>query len=961
VKHCYILILSVFLLAERSYSQSLKVTGQVLDGNDFPLRYVTIAELGKHTVISDSVGKFEIIANNGVILVFSKPGYVSMEIQITGEEVLDVSMNEDVLLNRLIYDVGYYSLHKDKTPGAIGYANQTNFNQGNVPDVTMLLQGRIPGLSINNRGGNPNSEGFIRIRGISSFDDKVQPLIVIDGVPMSGFITLDPQDIENITILKDGASASIYGIRGSNGVILIKTKRASEKGISISFSTSGSIASMVKEQPVLISQEYIEVGGNDLGSSTNWQQEITQKGFTQEYHLAVSGASENSSFRISTNLRSVNGILLHSGFDQANARLNFTHLALSKKLRFNLNAAFSKRDIDYSFQEAFQYAVRFSPTAPIRFSNGAFYQAILFDSFNPVALLDQNFNEGTRKIGNLNGKVDWDVSKNLIATIQVAYQHGNSYNGQFYSRESFYKGLNVNGLTEKYENETSFTYAESYLTYKHRRENLVINLVGGYAYQEDHVSSYGATVSNFETDELGRKVLDYSYDELLNQTGLMQIFKRSTPDNRTIAGFVRTHWQIGSGLNLFGTLRYEGSSKLGANAKSGVFGSLGTVVDLLPFIKEKKLKIFSGRLTYGVTGSVPTQSGLAQDSYRYSSATGDSTKIHSGNPNLKFEQKGEVNAGVDLGWRKLIFSIDYYKRTTKDLIIDSNNTNNEFQYLNNGELSGRGLELTLGYKVGSQNRLQWNPTLVLSGNRVVLKKYPVQQEVRGVAQFCPCSTLQIRTAVGEKLGQIWSPVYGGVTPTGRPIMVDLNNDGLLVTNSGQALEANADFTDVGYAFPPWELGWNNRFSYKRFELSVFFRGAFGHSLVNSTRLSHEPEDPGSVNTFNWVRTSKVVSGLIDRVFSSLYVERADFLMLDNLTVEYTIPLRNEHKQNSIKLYGVAQRLFTITKYTGVDPEPALFDPTLDIDGYKDVLAPGLDRMINYFPSRTFTIGLSIKL
>jgi len=965
MKRYYLIAICVFMVISQAHSQLIRVTGKVLDINNLPLQSVMINESGKEqSILSDLDGNYEITVSKGSLLIFSKDGFVNTQIKVTGDSVVNISMNEDMMLSHQIRDIGYYAIHSDKIPGAVGYTQQENFNHGNIYDPAMLLQGRVPGLSVNNRGGDPNVESFIRIRGLSSFDDRAQPLIVIDGVPMASLIGLDPQDIASVTILKDGASASIYGIRGSNGVILIKTKEASaEKGISLSVIAQGSFASSSDEQPVLTAQEYIQAGGNDLGSSTNWQREITRLGFSQEYHLAVSGANENSSFRISTHLRSVNGILLYSGFDQANTRLNVMHQTPNKKLRFSLNAAFTNRNVDYSFPEAFKYAVRFIPTAPIRFANGTFYQAILFENYNPVALLSQNVNEGNRRVNNLGGKIDWDIVNNLTATFHLAYQQTSNYKGQFYSRESLYKGQFYNGLAEKFMEESSFTYAESYLTYKFGRDKSMVSVTGGYSFQEDQSDIYGASVGNFDNDESGLKTLAYSYEVLANQPGLMQIFNSQTPYNKTIAGFFRTHWQIGSGVNLFGALRYEGSSKLGQNSKWGMFSSLGTNINLLSYLKKQtRLNSFNLRLSYGTTGSIPTAAGLAQDRYQYSELTGNTVKIHSGNPNLRWEQKREINVGVDLGWSNLSFSVDSYNRRTSDLILLGYNQMLEAQYLNSANLSGRGLEVTLGYKVGEKNGVQWYPMLMLNANRVVVKKYPLKQEIRSSAEFCGCGTLLIRTAVGEKIGQMWSPVYNGINASGYPIMKDTNGDGMLVVNSGEALNSNTDFTDVGYALPSWELGWNNRILYRRFQMSLFFRGAFGHSLINSARMSHEPEDLGSINSYNRIRTNKAVSGLSSSVYSSLYVERADFLMLDNLSVEYTMPLKTGRKQSSIKVYVAAQRLFTITKYSGVDPEPVLFDTYSTTNTIsKDMLAPGIDRMGSYFPARTFTIGLSFKL
>ncbi|MCW5911758.1 MAG: SusC/RagA family TonB-linked outer membrane protein [Cyclobacteriaceae bacterium] len=964
MKQLYLFVLTIHLFINAANAQLLTVTGKVLTSDGAPLANVVVSGYGKHQLsVTDTDGSYQVTAQRKAILVFSKAGYISKELQVEDEVVMDVSLDEDVILSRSVQDMVYYSLHKDKIAGAVGYLGNDNFNQGNIYDPVMLWQGRMPGLSVNNRGGDPNAESIIRIRGLSTFDGKAQPLIVIDGVPMATLLNLDPEDVASITVLKDGASAALYGIRGSNGVVLITTKKSAiTKGLTASLKAQGSFAVLEGKQPVLNSDQHIEAGGNDLGSSTDWQNEITRPGATQEYHIAVSGANENSSFRVSTHLRSVNGILLHSGFDQANTRINVLHQVLNKRLRFNFNAAFSNRTIDFSFPEAFKYASTFIPTAPVRFSNGAFYQAALFDSFNPVAILELNINEGKKRATNLGGKIDWDISNSLTATINIAHQQNTNYWGQYYSKNSFYKGMNTDGYAVKYSDKLSFTFVESFVTYQYNRDNLLVNLSGGYSYQEDRADSYGASLRNFESDEAGYKSLSYSFETLSEQPGLMSIFNRSTPDNRTIAGFVRTHWAFGKQVNMFGTLRYEGSSKLGENNKAGLFGSLGVNVDVLPYFRQTSLQAFNARLSYGTTGSIPVEPGLAQDRYQYSVSTGNNTLIHIGNPGLKWEQKNEINSGVDLSWQNLSFSLDVYSRKIKDIIQRRFVAPAmEFQYLNESDLSGRGIEFTMGYKIGHRERFQWHPMLMLSGNRVKIEKYPWQQELRASSEGCGCGTQLIRNAVGERIGQIWSPVFAGVNASGYPIMKDINGDGVLTTTPGQALAPNTDFTEVGYGIPTWEMGWNNRFAYRNWQASLFFRGSFGHSLINTLRLVHEPEDMGSINTYNRVRTNKAVAGLTSSVYSSLYVERADFIMLDNFTLEYTMPLKLGKNFSPLKLYGVIQRLFTVTRYSGVDPEAAWFDPPLPGGTERDMQAPGIDRMASYFPARTFSIGLSLGI
>lgn len=967
----YRLLLILILSSIVAYSVSAQnhtINGTVLDQEGLPLPGVNILEKGTtQSATSDASGNFTIDTTEGATLVFSFIGYVNKEVKIVSGTFLTITMDIDAVYCGPVVEIGYGHLEQTKVAGSVTYHTDNNFNRGNIYDPALLWQGRIPGLSIYNRGGNPHSQSTMRIRGLTTFDGEAQPLIVLDGVPMATLGNVDPQDIASVTVLKDGASAAIYGMRGSNGVILITTKRGSTvKGLSVNFQTEGAASRLLQQQPVLNANEYIAAGGNDLGSNTNWQEEITRTGYSHAHHLSISGSHQNSSFRVSTHYRSVNSVLNHAGFDQANTRVNVTHAAVDSRLRFTFNMSFTNRNSNFSFPEAFRYATLFNPTSPIRFANGKFYQAILFDNYNPVALLDQNVNEGRRKSTNYGGKIDFDITSKLTATVNVGHQIISNLNGKYYSRESFYIGLDRGGYAERYTDDQYFTLAESYLTYRHTKDKLMLSMTGGYSFQQDRKESFIAGLGNYPNDELGYNALGYSADIILGQSNLINISSTSTPDNKIVAGFARAHLDIGNGMNFFGTLRYEGSSKLGSNNKSGLFSSLGTNVDLLHYMKRNNnLQTMNIRLSYGITGAVPTQAGLAQDRYQYNLANGGTVfRIQGANPDLKWEQKNEINVGFDVGLQKFSGSLDVYKRKIKDIIqsryADLGGGDFTNKYMNAAALSSKGLEFTLNYHAGQWGGLQWLPSLVISNNQVVVEEYPVQQELRASGEGCGCSTLLVRTAVGEKVGQLWSPVFSGVSNTGYPLMKDTNGDGIITVSAHQALDSNTDFTDAGYGIPSWEIGWDNKLTYRNWQLQAFFRGVFGHSLVNSLRMAHEPQDLGAINSYNRMRTDKSVAGLTSSLYSSLYVERADFFMLDNLTLEYSIPIKSGRGLSAVKVYGTIQRVFTITGYSGVDPEPALFDyHSTVLSMERDVLAPGIDRMGNYFPARTFTIAVSL--
>jgi iron complex outermembrane receptor protein len=279
-------------------------------------------------------------------------------------------------------------------------------------------------------------------------------------------------------------------------------------------------------------------------------------------------------------------------------------------------------------------------------------------------------------------------------------------------------------------------------------------------------------------------------------------------------------------------------------------------------------------------------------------------------------------------------------------------------------LNTKGIELALNYTGIGSGDFSWTPGVVMSSYATTLEEFVIdEQTVADLGAPGQNGTNVIRIKVGEQIGQIWGPVYTGVSDTGRPIFADLNGDGQLITGQGDALADNGDFQELGQGVPTLELGWTNAMTYKNWDLNLFFRGAFGHSLVNTFRAFYEPIDPGAINSYNRTKTDLQVPSLEVAQFSSLYVEKADFLRLDNVTLGYNFNVSNNANIKNVRVYFNAQNVFTITNYQGIDPEPSLQDRgAVDNGGSPggpNVLAPGIDRRYNYFTARTFTFGVNV--
>ncbi|MBX2898838.1 MAG: SusC/RagA family TonB-linked outer membrane protein [Cyclobacteriaceae bacterium] len=963
VRRC--LTVALVMAAFAGYAQQ-SVTGKVTaadDGSGIP--GVNVLEKGtSNGTVTDSDGNFRINVGANATLVFSFVGYATQEVAVGSQSSVNVSLLSDVTALSEVVVVGYGSQDKKEITGSVVALSSEQFNKGNVNDPRQLLQGKVPGLSIYNRGGNPNSSATFRLRGISTIGSNSQPLIVIDGILGASLDNVDPNDIESINVLKDGSAAAIYGSRGSAGVILVTTKRGSKGKTTVDYNGYVAADQVYRRQPVMTASEYVAAGGNNLGSETDWQKEVTQTGISNVHNIAIASGAQNTSFRASINYRNVNGVLRYSGFDQVNVRANLNHTALNNKLKFDIGISTTDRKSDFSFNEALRYAVLFNPTAPIKFPNGDFYQAILFDNFNPVAILEQNLNEGKRKTINYSARVDYSVLENLTLTANLGRQLENNFNGTYFSRNSFFVGLNRKGLARRFVSDFDFTLFEGWATYQKAFGKVNLDVTAGYSFQQENYEDLFIEAGGFQNDKLGYNQLEQAADFSLGGSR-PNVSSSQSPDNRIVAFFGRANLTFDKGIYFNASVRREGSSKLGINNRWGIFPAFGLGVDLTKYVEIPSFNTLKVRAGFGVTGSLPSQAGLAQDLYTFNRNNYTVNFARNANPDLKWEQKEETNIGLDFGVsNKLTGSVDFFVRNIKDFILERDVDVAVFvsgrRTENVGSLRTKGVEVALNYNSVNLGQVKWNPGLVLSTNSTELTSFFNNRFVTGEfgspgQNGTPLNLVE----VGKKLGTIWGPVFDRVVfdsdGNGNVALKDLNGDGVVKGDAGQALLADADFKQLGKAFPTLEMGWTNQLSYKNFDINVFFRGAFGHSLINQFRGFYEPIDPGAINSYNRIKTEKAVAGLTEAKYSSLYVEKADFLKLDNITLGYKINLPTSSSFRNIRFYTTVQNAFVLTKYTGIDPEPVFGDP----EDNNNPLITGVDRRNTYFFARTFTLGINV--
>ena len=943
-----------------------QISGNISDETG-PLPGATVVVAGTSTgVVADFDGNYSISANSGDVLVFSFVGYSAQEVTVGNQTTIDIVLIASNELEEVLV-TGYGSQQQKEITSAVVSVGEESFNKGAINDASQLLQGKVAGLTIYNRGGNPNSGSVIRLRGLSTIGANSSPLVVVDGVIGASLGNVDPSDIESINVLKDASAAAIYGSRGSSGVILVTTKKGGVGKTELTYNGQFTSSGVLNQIDVMSPGEFIAAGGRDLGSQTDWLDEVTRDAFSMIHNVSASGGNGKSSYRVSANLRENEGILLNSGFDQFNTRLNFTTSALNDKLKIEFSSSFTQRDQKNGFNESLRYATLYNPTAPVfavdapyAFNGaqfGGYFETLgLFDSYNPVSIINQNINNGEGRTLNYGVNLTYNVSDNITAYFRSAAQSSDYANRVYYRTTSLWNGAADSpvrkGSAEFFEQNSDFQLNELYATWRKSNDNMTMAVTAGYSYQKENFNQVFFSLGDFPGDQIDYiDAIEYSQD-LLN-SGQIGASSDRNPDTEIDAFFARVNLTFNNNIFLNASLRREGSTKLGADNRYGTFPAIGLGADLNSFLDLNGVQQLKARVSYGVTGNLPAGIGLSQEIRGWSwggggSAGGSTNLLRAANPDLKWEEKSELNFGVDLTMDRFTASLDIYQQTSKDFIInrvvDAAVYGFDRRFENAGQISSDGFELALNYDVTPN----WNTGLVLSSNKVVLDEYVQDADKFGnLGAPGQNSTFVTRVKVGEEIGQLWGPVWDGTVTNGSQNFKDVNGDGQLVVGQNNALDENVDFEVLGNGIPDLEVGWSNQITLGDYTINAFFRGAFGHSLVNTFRAFYEPR-VGSQKSYNYINTELANSEIKNANFSSLYVEEADFFKLDNLTISRPLT-------DNINLSLNVQNAFVITSYTGSDPEPALFDL---LDG--NPLAPGIDRRNSYYSSRSFTLGLNVK-
>lgn len=956
------------------------INGLVLaEGNPLPGASILIKGTNNGTT-TDFDGNFSIQANQNDILIISYIGFSSQEVKIGNQTNLTISLLQDVLEEVIV--TGYGTQKKEEITSAIVSINSEDFNGGNINDPTQLLQGKIAGLNVTRAGSNPN-EGFtLRLRGLSTFGANAEPLIIIDGVTGGSLDSVDPADIESVNVLKDAAAAAIYGTRGSSGVIIITTKSA--KGLAKpGFEYRGYFSSEQISNRIQYASydEFLSYDGLDLGSKTDWVDEVTRTAMSNVHNLAYSGRNENGlGYRVSLNVRDVEGIQTTSGFEQVNARVNVNHKLLDDKLRIQANLGMTSRDASLGIERALTSAQSFNPTAPIYNSDGTFYQNNGVDrSYNPVAINEQSVWDQDTNTMLANFKADYDLTSNLTVSASYSSQFKTMTDGKFYDNDALWVGLRYKGRAEKTISDEKFNLSEFTATYNGEVNDLNYEVLAGYAYQEFIYSNQYAYNTDFLSNEPGYNGMGFGLGILNGEAGMNSLKQES----KLASAFARLNLNYQNLAYFSASIRNEKSSRFGSNNRSGNFWAASAGVDLNKLFDINGVDQMKLRVGYGLTGNEPNQYlaylptlgnaldplGNVVNGYvngNYVTAIGP---VSNPNPDLKWEEKTEFNIGIDFIAfdSKLSGSLDYFERTTSDLlrmtpVASPPNIFGE-TLLNLGELDTNGFEIALNYSAVSTADLKWDVAFNMANFDVTLVNLSDQDNYVVYSGNLPAAlnqTFPIVLEEGQRLGNIRAGIFAGYDSDGKTLVIN-QETGQPTTER----DLNRDGVIVGNALPDYTFGLNNTLSYKDWDLNIMLRGATGHSIVNATRMAFEYSELSGKQ--NFVKTeffdadNKESAG----VYHSGHVEKADFLRLDNATIGYNFEMSESSKIDNLRLYVAGNNLFTITNYTGADPEVRYTERSwvqgAEIDTTVDILSPGMDKIeFGYFPTSVYTIGVNIS-
>jgi TonB-dependent starch-binding outer membrane protein SusC len=995
-------------------AQNVLITGTVTSSDNSPLPGVNVLVKGTSTgTVTDAEGKYTLDAPPTGTLVFSFIGMKTLEANINNQSVVNMTMDADISQLDEVVVVGYGTQKKSDFTGSISSVSSKEIKAVPVASLSQALQGRAAGVLVTQTSNAPGGGVSIRIRGGNSIQGGNEPLYVIDGYPIMNESgpTISPNDIESIEILKDASATAIYGSRGANGVVIITTRRGKAGKSSILFESyygvqevrkkldmlnATQLAELVNEGIANVNAENIGKPGFPkalaftdeqiaaLGEGTDWQDEIFRSAPISNYQLTLSGGDDKTQYSVSGNIFNQDGIVINSNYKRTSFRLNLDRkvtdkLKLSNSLTIShaVNNAITS-DTDGGNSAGVVYAaLNFSPTVPVYNADGTYTvdnRAGAIKISNPVAYANETKNRAatTRILGNVTG--EYILAKGLSVKVLLGASL-NYYKVNYYQPRTVYASVGTNGSAYINSNQTIDWLNENTLHYQTSiNDRHKFNVLLGYTLQSIIFDEYRASAQNFPNDILQDNSLITAQQTNASTSNIYESALRSY--------IARVNYDLDGKYLVTLTTRIDGSSRFGVGKKNGFFpsGSIAWRIANEPFMQNiRQVSDLKLRTSYGLTGNqdignYQSIGSMGTQNYNFGGAftVGYATN-RIANPGLMWESTAQFDIGLDLGLfnDRIIVTADWYYKKTSDLLYNVPlpiTTGVSTSLQNVGRVENKGFEFSIS-TVNIDKELRWTTNFNIGANRnEIIDLGNVKGDVpaggaSGHLQLANSGILRVGEPIGIFYGLVTDGIFqnqaeidASAQKTAKPgdrRYKDLTPDGVI--NS-------SDRTILGQAQPKYIFGFTNNFSYKGFDLNIFFVGSQGNSIYNINRYELESmtgiSNQSAVTLDRW--TPENPSNEIPRATStgtpyqvtSRQVEDGSYIRMRNIQLAYNFPSSwmERLKISSAKLYISGQNLLTITDYSGYDPEVSRFG--------QDNLSFGIDYG-SYPKAKTYMLGLNI--
>ena len=984
----YLVIFLAVAAAAVGYAQEVALTGVVTDASDgSTLPGVTVLVKGTTTgTVTDIDGNYSLKVKSGDILVFSFVGYTTQEINFTGQQTLNVIMATGVRSLKELVVIGYGTIKKQDATGSVSTLGEKEFNQGRINSPQQAIVGRIPGVQVTTLGGTPGGDAVIRIRGGSSLTASNDPLVVVDGVPIDNAATsgsrgtlsmLNPDDIATYVVLKDASATAIYGSRASNGVILITTKKgtAGSKKFGLEYSGNVSVATVPKTTDVLSGDEFRALvkqrypgradvlGLLDTNSttSTDWQNEIYRSAISTDHNLAFLGAVSTMPYRVSVGYTYQDGVIKTDNMQRISLGANLNPTFFKNYLKVNLNAKYLYEKNRFADQGAIAAAINFDPTKPVHANNlfGGYWAwlqpgdtiPVNQAPANPVATLEMRDDRShvNRFLGN--AQVDYKLHffPDLRAVLNLGLDYTKS-NGTLDIPTNYTGNWLDSGLARTYDQTKKNSVLDFYLNYVKDVKSIKskFDLMAGYSWQHFYVEN--------NTHNSNYAVI---YDSVRNNTIV------NKQEYYLVSFYGRLNYTLADRYLLTFTLRDDGSSKFSKDTRWGLFPSVALAwkINEESFLRDSKvMSQLKLRLGWGITGQ---QDILANwypylpnyvlsdkySMYQFGNVWLRTLRPNGYDANIKWETTATYNVGVDFGFLndRIIGSADFYNRQTSDLINEITvpaGTNLTNQIVTNiGDMENTGYEFSLSGKPIVNNDWKWDIGVNAAINKNKITKLTAIDDTTFLGNYTGNisggvgNTIQINS-VGQPVNSffVYQQVYD---ENGMPIeglYVDRDHDGKITDADRYHYKSPAAVVTFGIF---------TNVSYKKLTLATAGHAAIGNYMYNNGSANrgvysnlYRPEGPYLGNVTSDVTDVNFVN---QQYLSDYYIQNASYFKLDYLSLTYDFGKVIKNTAG-LRLSFTVNNVFTITKYTGVDPE----------------VNTGIDN--NVYPrSRVYVLGVNLSL